>query len=208
MSQMGGLLLLCAFGIVSSLTLYYNEGLRESKWINAIYSAGFVLFNVLYWLGVYSSMGGLEGNGAAGFKVVGFVLLAALGWAVGWACNVAAVYWVMQYYLSVFVRDVSGLDQIVVRKTFDRAEAAEARADYEKAAALYAEEIAAEPLDREAHRRLGTHTDRRLPFTSREECAYDLPEGGLHQPGPTENGSGQRPNAQPSASTTSVRRQP
>ena len=147
---------LCLYGIAAALAFNTTQTLRDSKLAHYVYVLGYITLNLLLARGV--AKGGVSGGGGglagamAGALVYVVKLVAQI--LLGFLFNAVALLYTCDLSLSALLRFVTSDDQLVVRKTYNRAEGAESRGDLDGAAALYREEIQADPADREAHRRL------------------------------------------------------
>jgi hypothetical protein len=136
-------LIACAYGVVFSVIFgRHGENIR-SGWVYYGYVTGFV---ILLWA-VGMNMG------AAVASPVGPILALAEGGVI-LVCNAVALKCTGEYALTRLGRGALGLNHIVYRKTYDKAEAAEARGELALAVEIYRQEIAADPQDIEAQRRL------------------------------------------------------
>jgi len=160
------LLLLCVWGLVASVAFRLWVELSDSKLAGGVYLLIFFALSYLYWV---RTGGRLMGGGPLGAAFGVFILLA--GWVLGLVFNAGALYYVAICFLGAIGRTLTSDDQVVVRKTYDRAEGAESRGDYEEAAALYRKEIGADPDDREAHRRLA---ELLLKLARKQEAVEEL----------------------------------
>jgi len=150
-----GFALLCLYGIAASLAFRYVEGLRQSAWAVGGYLALYWILFVPFALGAFPVLGSPHGSVAAAASASATVLTGFIRGGVVLFVNAVALWYSGEYVLTALARALTSDSQIVVRKTYDKAEAAEARHDFETAASLYEQEIASDPEDHEAHRRLG-----------------------------------------------------
>jgi len=141
------LLVLCLYGAAASLIFKKWEDLNRSGLVQTAYLIIFGVLSFAYWS---TAAAGLSlGPGA----VFGLLFICA-GWLIALAFNALALYCVAQYYLEVLARAVSGISQMPVVKTYDRAAGAEVRGELDEAVRLYREEIESDAGDMEARRRL------------------------------------------------------
>jgi tetratricopeptide (TPR) repeat protein len=141
--------LLCLYGILWSVALRLTHTERPSGIPVVIYVFGFV--------GLFTAMGhagAVAVAGSAGY-LAGFAFLFHVALiCVALAFNAVPIIHVLGFVTSLAGRELTGLNQIVFPKAYDRATGAESRGDFEAAALLYREEIEADPEDTEARRRL------------------------------------------------------
>jgi len=134
----------CLYGIVASVLFWHCSRLHNSL-AYGLYVFG--LLGLMAITGQQSMAGG--GPGALLGLILGllasvFILL----------CNAPALYFSMEHFLTKLGREALGLNQMVFRKSYDRAKGAEARGDFEQAAALYRHELEYDPRDTTARRLL------------------------------------------------------
>lgn len=141
--------LLVMYGALASVLLARLEWLRNWKPAHVIHLAVFVMLTVFYFRSSDLAPGGF-GLGAAISLAVVF-----LSYAIACAANAVAFACIVSHYFVGFGEWVMGYGDILRIKTYDRAEGAEARRDFEGAAELYREKIEEDPEDPEARRRLG-----------------------------------------------------
>ena len=141
------LFILCAFGIASGITFLRMGRFKGMNLAYAAYLLAFVGLSYAYWKASFAGVRDVAVAGGVLFMFLGGFLLSC-------AWNGLALWCTAVHYLGVIGRAGMSDDQIVVRKTYDRAEGAESRGDYEGAAELYRKETDSDPTDREAHRRL------------------------------------------------------
>ena len=142
--------LLCIYGVVWALVLNAWRTERRSSIPYMIYFFGFVGLAVPASSWAY---GGAMGAGGQ-MAVVGGVLIGTVLVAVAFMFNSIPILFCVGQIVRVVGREAAGLDQMTRRKSYDRAEAAESRGDPDEAARLYREEMAADPADTVAPRRL------------------------------------------------------
>ena len=137
-------LLLCAYGIVWTGAFHVLETERPNKWVFLAYFLGL--------LGLWASA---LASAAANFEgsLFGLVYYLALGTMI-LVCNILPVRHLLEFVLGQTARELTGLNQINVRKSYDHATGAESRGDLDTAARLYREEIQKDPDDTEARRHL------------------------------------------------------
>ena len=130
---------ICIYGVVVAALFSAVGRLRESTLASIIYVTGFLGLNV--------QLSRVSDPGPG-------ILLAAAAAFIGLIFNVVAMRFALARLLTALGRALTGDDALRYAKSYDRAEAAESRGDYEAAAGLYREAIAADARDAEAHRRL------------------------------------------------------
>ncbi len=143
------LLIACVYGIVAALALHLSGTLRRSTIAHSVYLLGLMALLVQFSQVAFSGVASGGGIGVVFVVLIGvFKTLVILGF------NSFALYCTGGHFVGKFGRALIGDDQIVYRKTYDRAAGAEARREFEKAAGLYREEIDKDPKDSEAYKRL------------------------------------------------------
>ena len=140
--------LLVFYGAVASVLFVRVEWLKDWKPAHIIHVFVFAVLSLLYF-------------GASGLTAGSFSLGAALGLGVVFLAyilvcfaNAVAFACIASHYFVGIGHWLTSYNKILRIKTYDRAEGAEARKDFEKAAELYRESIEDDPEDAEAHRRL------------------------------------------------------
>jgi tetratricopeptide (TPR) repeat protein len=141
---------MCAYGVVWAVLFALKGETRGKTVVHLVYLAGFAA------LGVFMSQGVFSGVGSAGgsFAVIGAVLFGLGLCMIPLLFNAVPMYLTMLHFIGAFGRGVAGLDQVVYTKTYDKASGAEARGEFGLAADLYRKELAQDPKDLEARRRL------------------------------------------------------
>lgn len=140
-------LALIAYGVAASAVFVMLPWVRRSKAAHAAYVVGFLLLSFWYWSGfTVPSSGGMAAGLDVAIGLLGFALCCAAN-ALAWACIAG------EYFVRVG-RALTGLSQIARIKTYDKAEGAESRRNFVRAAALYREKIDEDTGDFEARRRL------------------------------------------------------
>jgi len=138
-------LLLCLYGIVASVVFHYSRRARELKLGHLLHLLIFFGLAAYMWVGITR----LKTMPLIAF---GTGLLESI---VVILCNGYVTLILMKVYVYRLHTFFTSDDQLVVRKTYDRAEAAEMRKDYGLAVELYKHEVEIDPADGEAQRRLG-----------------------------------------------------
>jgi tetratricopeptide (TPR) repeat protein len=134
--------LLLAYGAIASLAFVLMEPLRASAIALFVYGFGFLGLFLLYApvpIGRYGILG---------------VIIGVLQVAVILAFNGLPLYTVLDHLVTRLGRELFGLNQMVFRKSYDRAKAAEARGELAEATALYRRELEDDPKDTAARRLL------------------------------------------------------
>ncbi len=142
--------LLCIYGVVWALVLNAFRTERRSSIPYMIYFFGFVGLAVPASSWAY---GGAMGAGGQ-MGVFAGVLVGTFLVTVAFMFNAIPILFCVGQIVRVVGREAAGLDQMTRRKSYDRAEGAESRGDLDEAACLYREEMAADPADTVAPRRL------------------------------------------------------
>ncbi len=141
------LIVLCTLGVVAGFAFWASQTLRESLLAHYVYVLILVALVILFG-------SRMAADYTSRLGAVAGVLLAMLGLMVGVAFNLPALKHAGNRVLTAIGRAVVGTRSMVVRKTYDQADAAMKREDYDAAAALYYRAIEKEPGDVEARRRL------------------------------------------------------
>jgi tetratricopeptide (TPR) repeat protein len=134
--------LILAYGAVTSTLFGLLDPLRRSLLAVYLYLLGFGLLLVCL------------GSHNIGNYGIGGLFLTLLESPLVLVCNAVPLYLSMERLVTGTVRSVMGYDQMVFRKTYDRASGAEARGEWELAESLYRDELQDSPDDLEARRRL------------------------------------------------------
>jgi tetratricopeptide (TPR) repeat protein len=132
------------YGIVAALVFNLLQRLQENTIAHLVYLTGL--------LGLFVRLG--TGQPLVGMAGLGNLIYIIFGGLLGLIANAPALRYTLTHLLTAAGRELTSADQIVYRKTYDRAVGAESRGDLEMAAALYRQEIESDPEDREAYRRL------------------------------------------------------
>ena len=141
-------LLLVMYGGAASVLFARVEWLKDWKPAHIIHVGVFALLSILYFSVIEIPMGSLNLGAAIGVGV------AFLSYAIACFANAVAFACIASHYFVGFGQWLMSYDQIFRIKTYDRAEGAEARKNFERAAEPYREKIEEDPEDPEAHRRL------------------------------------------------------
>ncbi len=140
------LTLACILGIAAALAFNVSQGLRENLIVHWVYLVVLVGLLMVF---AGARHAALEGPGLA-------LHVPSIVFGLGVAClfNIVALAYTADRLLRAAVTFLTSDSSLTVRKSYDRAEGAESRGDFETAARLYREAIAEDPDDREARRRL------------------------------------------------------
>ncbi|MHC4789411.1 MAG: tetratricopeptide repeat protein [Planctomycetota bacterium] len=137
-----GFWILCGYGVAAAVLFTAVAKLRDSTLTLYAYLVLYVLLFGFYApapVGRYGPFG---------------VIVAIVHGLIISAFNGVALYYCADRFLGQLGRSLAGLNRIVLRKSYDRAEGAEARGDLEEAEALYRAELESDPADLVARRRL------------------------------------------------------
>lgn len=132
---------LCLYGAIAGGLFAASGTLRTSSMAHYVYVT--VLAALIISLGVRTPLSGL----------MSLMVLLAQG-VIGIGFNIPALHCSLDHALTAVGRSALSDGDIKVRKTYDKADGAATRGDFALAAALYREEIADDPKDAEARRRL------------------------------------------------------
>ena len=142
-------ILLCCIYAAGALWLFRQyEWLQDSKIAQITH---LVIFAGQLYLWVWAAGGPPSSGGMMGAAASAAVMLCGL--ALICIINAPILSTILGSYLTGAGRWLLSLDQIRTRKTYDKAEAAAAKGEPERAVALYKEAIADDPEDATAYRR-------------------------------------------------------
>lgn len=140
--------LLLLYGAVASVLFARIEWLRDWKPAHIVYVAIFVALSALYFRSSDLQAGSFSIGSAIGLAVI------FLSYALACAANGVAFACIVSHYFVGFGYWLMSYGDILRVKTYDRAEGAEARREFDRAAELYREKLEEDPEDPEAYRRL------------------------------------------------------
>jgi hypothetical protein len=148
-------LIYALYGVVWSVLFTTVADVRGSSLAHTLYFFGWVGLSVPFARAAFAGLGSVSGGGmGAAPEVMFHVLFGGVLCAFGLLFNAPAVYHLLHHLVGRVGRGALGLDQIVLRKSYDKAEGAESRGDLAEAERLYRQELEADPEDAEARRRL------------------------------------------------------
>jgi tetratricopeptide (TPR) repeat protein len=141
-------LLLAAYGVAMTAAFYYAPQVRDRKLVHLGHVVVFFVLAFFMWRQEFKPV-----EAGAGMPP----LLFLTGFLMSVVCLLLSGYvfiYMVRFYVEHAQTTLMSDHQLKVPKTYDKAEAAERRMDYETAAALYKIEIEDDPEDGEACRRL------------------------------------------------------
>jgi len=141
------LVLACVLGLVAAVVFFSSQAIRENILVHWAYLSLLFVLWMTFAGARHIRMTNLEmaAHGTLGI-FGGFVVIVL--------CNIIALAYSADRLLQAAGVFLMGDSDIGVRKTYDRAEGAASRGDYETAARLYRDAIAEDPEDHEARQRL------------------------------------------------------
>jgi len=141
------LMIACGFGVVASVIFHLHAGLQTNFWALAAHLCVFLWLSFRYVVAVGSSV-------SDPVALIVALILVIAGLAFILAFNAAPLYHTAEFCLDILFKTASGDIDIETAKSYDKAEAAEARHDWPAALALYHEAAEKNEADREPHRRM------------------------------------------------------
>ena len=140
--------LICGLGAVAAVLFHLRADLQRNVIVLGVYFALFASGCLWFVCSVGASI-----SGPVGAIFALFTVIVGLGFAL--AMNAVSLWSFADCVIDIVMKTASGDIHIKVKRTYDRAEAAQARHDYETALSLYRKVLEDDPKDREAHRRIG-----------------------------------------------------
>jgi tetratricopeptide (TPR) repeat protein len=162
------LLIGCLYGVVAWLLFYFLPDLKHSTFVQIAYSFG-VFLALLNLARGFSLLGG------DALSVFSSVILLVFQGIVVLLFNAMPLHAAFNTFVTNFMRAASSDDNLRFRRSYDRAEGAEARGELELAERLYREYLEEDPSDPVGHRKLAEL----LLNMGRREAAIDEFEAAL-----------------------------
>lgn len=141
---------LCVYGVAAGVLFARFGRFADHPLFQWAYVMGYLMLTLLF---ANSRGKSLDMGGGYGAAFAGPIIVVA-GIFIGFLFNLLALQHCAENVIGAIGRFALSLNQVIWRKSYDKAEGAEVRGDFETAIALYGDEIEKDPEDGEARRRL------------------------------------------------------